>query len=868
MPRPSLTGSILILAAVVGACDGGGAKKSAASGEQPNEPAAGQGAAPAEDEDDDAAGSVGPGAAGRKSAAAGSGAAGRAADSSKGGDEPAKEKPPLTGATDFSSADVNSGRAANGAARGAAGSASDSATAPAAMSPMGAQGASARTVERGDIYRVLADGRILNLNAYRGLQVIDVRDVNAPRIEGRLAVSGTPLEMYVTGDRAIVLLNEWRGYYASGEDVNVEGVQSGIVLNVDIRDRAAPKLLSQAVLNGNIRTSRLTQGDGQSALYVASSTYTGLASTLIKSFDVSGDGVTPKSEIDLGGYVQDVQATTNLMLVSSIDYSKTQQGSQVALIDISRPDGTMLRGGSVQARGVVENKFNMDAYNGVLRVVSGASWSGTRENHLETFSLANLAQPRALAHCSFGAGESLFATVFVENNGFFVTYLRQDPFHAFSIDNQGRCEEHTQYVVSGWNDFLRPTLGGTRLIGVGSNDANQRRTVSVSLYDTTNIDNPRPMLARADLTLDSSYSEAQWDDRAFSVLEDAVDVAAADGTRETGLVLVPFQGYDANKQQYIAQVQILTFSQRTLTRRGVMDHGSAVRRTFLASESTAANLSDEELRLFDIGDPGKPDARGKVEVAPSYRQVFVFGDHVARLHDRGFYFGWNGNPNVTPPAATLEIVPRSADPDTAAPIASIAVPSNGSLTQVGKLLVSVVTLPISGATQKPDQPQYRTQIQVYDLSDPTQPKQAGSLETDRIQPYYYGPFILDGARGVIADCFDCYPRPRVGSTQYVVGEALVFVAPKTQQKSNGIVHRCYEYPTGNPGCTRGATCSVYYSGGKTCATYKDGHEECSGEFYECDGNTCTITDKAVPTTKNCTDQEEFRYWTSYAFDPL
>lgn len=822
--------------------------------------------------------------------------AGNGAPSQQGPGKPSTDpaQPPM-GATDFTSADPNarSGSSSNGlSARGSGGATAASgdaaATPPTAgpMAPTTAENSSStRAVERGDIYRVLDDHRILNLNAYRGLQVIDVSNVDAPRIEGRLAAVGTPLEMYVVGQRAIVLLNNWQGYYGARDDVKVESVAGGLVLNVDISNRAQPKLLSQAIVKGSITTSRLTQGGGQAALYVAANVYLDAPpytnTTLVKSFDVSGEGIAEKSEIDLGGYVQDVQATTtDLLLVSSIDYNQQTQQSQVAVIDISRPDGTMVRGGSVTARGIVENKFNMDAYNGVLRVVSGATWSGTRENHLETFSLANLSAPRALSHCAFGSNEMLYATIFVENKGFFVTYLRQDPFHAFSIDDQGRCTEHTQYIVSGWNDFLRPALSGTRLVGVGSNDTQMRRTVSVSLYDTTNIDNPNPLLARADLALDNSYSEAQWDDRAFSVIEGAVDVKAGNGTAETGLILVPYQGYVQSEQRYVAQVQILTFSDRTLTRRGVMDHGTSVRRSFLADATTAANLSEEELRLYNLADPGAPVAKGRVEVAPNYRQLFVYGDYVARIHDPSIYFGWSGNANLTPPAATVELVPRASDLETVTPVGSIDVPSNATLIQVNDLLLSVVTIldPATANSTDPNGLKWNTHIDAYDFADPTKPVKRGSLDTDRIRPnyggYYYplGPVAARG--GVAIDCFDCYPGRGGQSTQYVVGDAVVFASSESAQKSLGIVHRCDEYPVGG-GCAVSSApgakpvCGSNVGGGISCVTYKGQPESCTGSFYECpsDGGDCKeIARDSVTTTRSCYDNEEFRYWNVYAFD--
>ena len=78
----------------------------------------------------------------------------------------------------------------------------------------------------------------------------------------------------------------------------------------------------------------------------------------------------------------------------------------------------------------------------------------------------------------------------MQNKAFFVTYLRQDPFHVFTIDDAGQCEEHNEFIVSGWNDFFRAVSDDTRLIGIGRNDENRTSNLAVSLYDITDVANP------------------------------------------------------------------------------------------------------------------------------------------------------------------------------------------------------------------------------------------------------------------------------------------------------------------------------------------------------------------------------------------
>lgn len=820
------------------------------------------------------------------------------------GNKPAsstKKDEPLGAQTEFFSADAQgaaAGASRNGGAlsggvatAGMASTGAAAPTAPAAGTPASkgsaesandASAAAQSSVQRGDIYRVLSDHRILNLNNYRGVQVIDVSDPSKPRVEGKLSVTGSPVEMYVVGDRAFVLLNGWQGYYGSRDDLKIRAASGGLVMSVDLKDRANPKLIDQAEVKGDILTSRLTQGtDGSAALYVAASVYDTQPHSIVKSFQVSTGELVEKSELDLGGFVQDVQATTDLMMVAATDYTKMEQRSTVSVIDISRTDGTMVKGGTVTAQGYVQNKFNMDAYKGVLRVVSGANWGGSTQNRLETFSLKDLQELVPLDSCQLtprdrsGQPEQLYATVFIENRGFFVTYFRQDPFHAFSIGDDGTCEEHTNFLVSGWNDFLRPVINNTRLLGIGHNDINNSRLLSVSLYDAVNLDNATPLLSRADIELNGAYSEANWDDRAFATIENAVLVPAADGTQETGLLLLPFSGWDNTNQTQISKVQLFTFSNKTVTKRGSLDHGSPVRRSFAVEEETTANLSDDAISLFDTGDPDAPKELGRADVAPSYSRIFVYGDHVARLRDNTFY---NYVPGMKPPQSKVQIVAAAGDVDANTPVASFDVPAGASLTKVGDLLVSVYTETMYDQTGQ--NPKTLSQIQVWDLKDPTKPQKRGGLETDRLENggfwgYPMGGPAIDIARpaGGVA-CFDCRFPAGSPSTGYVVGQAIVFASIKYQQESQGYVTQCDTYAPG-PACSSDSqgntTCEdPYITGGKTCITPDDGEETCSGEFLECDQKSgeCKPTDEPPFTNRNCYRYEQFRSWQSYSFDAL
>jgi hypothetical protein len=741
-----------------------------------------------------------------------------------------------------------------------------------------------RTVEEGDIYRVLSNGLIANLNAYRGLQLIDVSDPDHPAIIGRAQISGYPVELYERDGIVYVLMNDWSGYWGSRFSANVEVRTGGVVAAIDIQEPTAPLILEQAYVPGSITKSRMTRGSSGAALYVAASDYaeieagdgssTWAARTVVRSFDVTEDTLAVAGAVDLGGWITDIQATTTALLVARSDWSGSEYTSTVALVDISDPHGALVLGDEVEVAGYVANQFNMDLRDGVLRVVSGSSWSGTQTNHVETFDASDLSSVVPLDSATFGDGEQLFATLFLDDSAFFVTYLRVDPFHAFEIAADGTLTERSEFVVSGWNDFLRATLDDTRLIGIGTNDE-AGRTMSVSLYDVTDLGNATPLLARADVDVDSSWSEASWDHRAFSVVEDAVSVAAGDVT-ETGLVLLPFQGWDNEAQTYTTSVQIFTYSSSTLTRRGVMDHGTPVRRSFLADDALAANLSDEALSLYDTSAPDAPAARGRVELAPNYVDVLPLADgYSARVNGSAdYYWYWWGGAAELPPNS-IEVIAPGAHPDSAAAVASIALPANAVVYASGSSLVSVDTRVLDYAVWP-----YTTEsdVRVYDMSDPAVPVLASSFTTDRIQSAWYG------YGWGMADCWDCggwWYAP--SSDVLAVPGGLAFLSRHPMQESLGQVEYCNTYPNYEESCEGepdGAMTCSYTGGGIYCSRPLDEIEPtCTGTIERCtqtydeDGNytggSCVVLDPDdVDTSGDCYTSEQFRYWTRMTVDVL
>jgi hypothetical protein len=783
---------------------------------------------------------------------------------------PGRTDRPL-GATEFASADATQGQTTQ----------NNRDNAPSAGEDADFGAGDERTVEEGDIYRVLSGHLILNLNSYRGLQVIDFSDVENPEIIGRLQVSGYPVELYVVGSRAFILLNHWRGYWGSRTEIAVDTREGGLVASIDLSDPTNPVLIDQDFVPGWIQKSRLTRGGGLAALYVVTGGWAQWLNeagehvwesrTVVKSFDVSDGSITARSELNLGGYIADIQATPEALLVARNDWNWSDSQSRVSLIDISDPRGAMVQGDTVTTQGWINNQFNMDLRGDVLRVVSGSRWWSGRTNYVQTFDASDFSQLTPIDMATFGDNEDLYATLFLENKAFFVTYRRVDPFHAFALSDSGEITEMSEFIVSGWNDFFRAVYGEDRLIGIGVNDEGGRQTLAVSLYDIEDLTNPHPLVSRAEVEADYSWSEANWDHRAFSVLENAVEIAGPDGAVETGLVLLPFSGWSDSWREYTAAVQIFTFSESSLTRRGLMVHGTPVRRSFAAGEDLTANLSEAELSLFDTANPAAPVELGRVDLAPNYTDVMVFGDYRARVQNsREHYYSWWGGRSELPPAR-VELVPASAHPDHGAPVATFEIPADATVYQSGDYLVASTFV----ATDTSSWPYtYETTLRVFDLSDPTAPVAAGTLVTDRLQPGYgyYDWYWADG------DCFDCgYPYYWGGFSRddvQAVPGGLAFLQRRQQQELIGREEYCYTWATEYETCweTDSVGCG-WYSGSLTCRSLEGAEPYCTGDIRRCtwDGSVydCTVVDPAsIATQTHCYTYDRYRYWQHFTLEVL
>ena len=519
-------------------------------------------------------------------------------------------------------------------------------------------GGEQRDVVESDIWSIHND-TLYFFNSLRGLQVIDLKDKSNPVIRGVLPMPAAGEQMYTLGDKHVILLvrdgcNWW------GNDAESQAIIVNVAGNTPVIEASVP-------VKGYIRESRLVG----TALYIASQTYITKQAvnpatgdmytrwehgTQVSAFDLKIPSKPVARETAFySGYNNDIYATDKFLFVSTSvpkDYYKTD----LRCIDISAPNGTMKEAATIRTAGRVADKFKMRLSDDTLTVISEELKSNSSVNRnrwlttLETFSLANPHKPEALGTLSLAKGERLFATRFDADRVYIVTYERIDPLWIVDLSDPRKPVIKGELEVPGWSTYIQPL--GDRLVSIGVDDTNNGRRVAVSLFDVSDVTKPK-LFDKVTMGDRWSWSEAQYDEKAFTVLPHA------------GLILVPYQGHEEGG--YVKNVQIIDLNEKTLKKRGVIEHALQPRRA-TEYQDYILSISGKELLTVDATDRDNPVVKSEVELAWTVDQVIPTGDYLLQLaKGSNWYFGEQGGPSIrvasqddTDTALSRVVLPQTA----------------------------------------------------------------------------------------------------------------------------------------------------------------------------------------------------------------
>ena len=449
-----------------------------------------------------------------------------------------------------------------------------------------------RAIEEADIIQIDSD-RLYALSRYGGLSVIDVARPEQLRTLGRYRTEAMPFEMYVKNQVVLGLFTEWGQYVTSGD--RWQWVQTSRIVALDTTDPANIRALGEFKVPGRISDSRIVGNILYAVSYQDGSCWecaTSQPRTVILSLDVSNPSAVKKVDELVYDDVNDqwgwgarsITVTDQRMYVGGREWRDGTGGSTIQVVDISNPNGDLVPGASVQAEGQITSRWQMDEYQGTLRVLS-QPWQGTANPPvLQTYRVdsAQSVVPLARMPLVLPRPEQLQSTRFDGTRAYAITFQRTDPLFTIDLTNPAAPQQMGELEMPGFIYHMEPR--GDRLYGLGFDQSNTAGALNVSIFDVSNLGSPR--------LVDRVNFGANWGDlpedqdrihKAFRLLDDH------------GLIVVPYSGYSYDSSRYCGSkfnsgVQLIDFTCDDLVLRGSAPAFGEARRAFSASRSAVHRL--------------------------------------------------------------------------------------------------------------------------------------------------------------------------------------------------------------------------------------------------------------------------------------
>jgi len=490
-----------------------------------------------------------------------------------------------------------------------------------------AGGDAERAIAEADIIKVDGD-TLYALSRYAGLNIIDISDPKRLRVLGNHRSNAMPFEMYLENGVAYIMYNDY-GTYVFDEASSEWTWQSASRMQaLDVSNPARITRIADEEVPGNISDSRLV-GD---IIYLV--TYENgwcwrceKPSTRVVSFDISNHKEFKRVDElrfdgDENSYQRSISVNQSRIYVAGPTWE--DRDSTIQVVDISDPKGDLTLGAEIPIHGSVQNRWQMDEHEGVLRVISQpTAWRTDDPPYVQTFSVVSSKEITALASLAvkLPRPESLQSVRFDGDRGYAVTFEQTDPLFTFDLSDPATPKQMGELEIPGFVIHMEPR--GDRIYALGYDQGNDQGSLHVSIFDVSKLDKPT-MLDRVNFGGDWAYVGEDQDriHKAFNIMLDA------------GLILVPFGGGSWDERschyEYLSGIQIIDVAEDDLTLRGVAPQLGEARRSLL-HRNYLFGVTDNAVQVFDISDRDKPRKQEQLEVARNINQVKVIGDKLMRF---------------------------------------------------------------------------------------------------------------------------------------------------------------------------------------------------------------------------------------------
>jgi hypothetical protein len=501
----------------------------------------------------------------------------------------------------------------------------------------GDAGGAEREIAEADIIQ-LQGTTLYAMSRTGGLSLIDVSNPGALKILGRYRTSFTPFEMYVKDDIVYAMYSDW-GQFVLKEGSKDEWVwkQTSQLLALDASDPAHIAKISEFEMLGEISDSRLVGDVLYAVSYQNGSCWgcdTDRPSTNVISIDIARPEAPAKVDElifedespEYGWGKRSISVTPERIYIAGPEYGYQQpENSTIQVVDISDPRGDLEPGTSFTIKGQITSRWQMDEYDGTLRVISQpwTWWNASVAPSLETFTVTSSQQIDKLAHLDviLPEREQLRSVRFDGTRGYAVTAVQQDPLFTFDISDPAAPKQMGELHMPGFLYHMEPR--GDRLLALGYDQGNGLGAITVSLFDVSNLAQPT-MLER--VNFGGSWAQLPEDqDRIHKVFK--ID-------EENSAIFVPFSGWQPDDVGYCGKslngVQILDFAGDDLALRGMVTSLGQARRAFIAG-GALFTVAEQEVAAYDITNRDEPEPLSGAPIALNVSLTLPTGDQLVRL---------------------------------------------------------------------------------------------------------------------------------------------------------------------------------------------------------------------------------------------
>jgi len=363
-------------------------------------------------------------------------------------------------------------------------------------------------VDEGDILKT--DGDYIYILRNNELIIVSAKEKNSEVLsyykifaEGE----GDANEMYIKGDRAIIVGNTWHYEEEFNENTNFGKPlgkeasdfslphrtgysQYSAVYVIDISDRKAPKELSTVLIEGELITSREIGGEIYLVTNKFFDIYEGVDFTVSDIMPYVYDGAHGLTTVSSTNVYRPVfeNVTSSVMTIASVDYVNGDKTELYSVLgsgaDIYMTAESLYIFGhnyynntavakysvgekieyvaSVVVPGYTATDFSYNEYNGKFRIATTVNESGGTQNNVYVYdgALEKIGELIGLA-----PGEKIYSVRFSGNTAYIVTFRQVDPL--FVIDmTENDPKVLGELKIPGFSTYLHP-VGDGLLLGIG-----------------------------------------------------------------------------------------------------------------------------------------------------------------------------------------------------------------------------------------------------------------------------------------------------------------------------------------------------------------------------------------------------------------